>query len=252
MKYNNKAYRTILLLLTFLICANTLAQMRTIPDTTIIFTPSNPNLIRPQSYRPLTSAWGLDLLMSNNGFGFGAFYRYEMTDDLSLMLNFTISDVKDDAEFEMYNPYTGQPFVPGKKNRLLLMPLIASVQYRLFKDDILDNFRPFVTAGLGPTMVFVAPYVLDRIQYDAPYALGPIPYKEKIDFFSSLKYGKLRYTLGGFVGAGAFFGMEKGTLTGLCVRYFLAPFPDGIEIMEGGYIRNFGGLFITLTFGAMF
>ena len=73
-----------------------------------------------------------------------------------------------------------------------------------------------------------------------------------MDFFTSLKYGKLRYTVGGFVGIGAYFGMEKGTITGLSIKYFLAPFPNGIEVMEGGYIRNFGGLFITLTFGSLF
>jgi hypothetical protein len=62
----------------------------------------------------------------------------------------------------------------------------------------------------------------------------------------------MRYTLGGYIGAGAYFGMEKGTLTGFSVKYFFAQFPDGIEVMEGGFVRNFGGLFITLTFGSLF
>jgi hypothetical protein len=62
----------------------------------------------------------------------------------------------------------------------------------------------------------------------------------------------MRYTLGGFIGAGAYFGMEKGTITGLSVKYIWAPFPDGIEVMYGGFMKNFGGLFITLTFGSLF
>ncbi len=234
----------------FFLFTNTFSQTPTISDTTIIFTPSNPNLIRPQNYRPSVHAWGLDLLMSNNGFGLGAFYRYETTDELSFMVNFAISDVKDDAEFERYDFY-GQSFVPGKKNRLLLIPLMLGVQYRLFKDDIADNFRPFITAGFGPTMVFVAPYAHPTTYYSSDstfYYTDP----GKIDFFTSLKYGRLRYTLGGFIGAGAYFGMERGTITGLSVKYFLAPFPDGIEVMQGGYIKNFGGLFITLTFGGIF
>jgi len=177
----------------------------------------------------------------------GFFYRYEMSDELSLMYNFAISDVKDDAEVEQYD-YYGDSYIPNKKNRLLLLPLTVSVQYRLFKDDIVDNLRPYITAGLGPTMVFVAPYVSNQISYD----IYGNPYKEKIDFFTSLKYGRPRYTLGGFIGAGVYIGMDKGTMTGLSVKYFLAPFPSGIEVMEGGYMKNFGGLFITLTYGGMF
>jgi hypothetical protein len=251
MQYNISTYRTFLFLfLAFYLCTETFAQSPALPDTTIIFTPSNPNLIRPQGYRPMTKAWGLDLLMSNNGFGLGMFYRNELSDELSLMLNFAISDVKDETEFEQYD-YYGNSFVPGKKNRLLMMPLTASVQYRLFKDDIVDNFRPFIDAGIGPTMMFVAPYAHPTNYF---YSDGTYAYTDpgKVDFFTSLKYGKLRYSIGGYIGAGAYFGMEKGTLTGLSVKYFLAPFPNGIEIMEGGYTRNFGGLFITLTFGSLF
>jgi hypothetical protein len=248
-RYRN-AYRVIIsLLLTFFLFANALGQISTTPDTTIIFTPSNPNLIRPQSYRPLVHAWGLDLLLSNNGFGLGAFYWYEVTDEISLTLNLAISDVKDDTEFEQYD-YYGQSFVPGKKNRLLLIPLLVSIEHRLFKNDIVDNFRLFINAGFGPTMVFVAPYAIDHIYQlsDNSY----INYPDKIDFFTSLKYGRPRYTLGGFIGIGVHFGMEKGTMTSISIKYFLAPFPNGIEVMEDGYMKNFGGLFITLSFGGMF
>ena len=251
MEHRVNKYRAFLFLgIIFVLCTGAFAQYTAAPDTTIIFTPSNPNLIRPQSYTPTTKAWGLDLLMSNNGFGLGVFYRYEFSDELSLMGNFAISDVKDEAEFEQYD-YYGNSFVPGKKNRLLMMPLTVGIQYRLFKDDIVDNFRPFINAGFGPTMVYVSPYARPINYY---FSDGTYAYTDpgKIDFFTALKYGKMRYTLGGFIGAGVYFGMEKGTLTGLSVKYFLAPFPDGIEVMEGGFIRNFGGLFITITFGSMF
>jgi outer membrane protein W len=228
-----------------LFCVPAAAQYRLSTDTSIVFTPSNPNLIHAQSYRPSVNAWGLDILFSNNGFGLGAFYRHEITDEYSWMVNFLISGVKADAEVEQYDFY-GNSFVPGKLNRLLLMPLMASVQYRLFKDDIADNFRPFITAGIGPTMIYVSPY--------ATYGDPTNPYQptSQFDFFTSLKYGKMRYALGGFIGAGAYFGMDKGTITGLNVRYVWAPYPSGIEVMQGGYMKNFGGLFITLTFGSLF
>jgi hypothetical protein len=239
-------YRIVLLILSaFLVYTSVPAQIK--PDTTIIFTPSNPNLIREQTYNPTAHIWGFDLLLSNNGFGLGAFYKYDIDDELSLMFNLNISDVKDDAEVEQYD-YYGQSYIPNKKNRLLLIPLTVGVQYRLFKDDIVDNLRPFISAGIGPTMVFVAPYVSNQLSYD----YFGIPYREKIDFFNSLKYGSPRYTIGGYIGTGVYFGMDKGMVSGLSAKYFLAPFPNGIEVMEGGYIKNFGGLFITLTFGGLF
>ena len=252
MECSKNTYRSSLFLfLTLFIVPSAFAQTPALPDTTIIFTPSNPDLIRPQSYRPMTKALGLDLLMSNNGIGLGLFYRSELSDELSLMFNFAVSDVKDDAEFEQYD-YYGNSYIPGKKNRLLMIPVTASIQYRLFKDEIVDNFRPFINAGIGPTMIYVAPYANPVNYY---FTDGSYAYTDpgKIDFFTSLKYGKMRYTLGGYIGAGAYFGMEKGTLTGLSVKYFLAPFRDGIEVMNnGGFIKNFGGLFITLTFGSMY
>jgi hypothetical protein len=115
MEYNAYTYRTILFLfIVFFLCINALAQSPAIPDTTIIFTPSNPNLIQPQSYRPMTKAWGLDLLLSNNGFGLGMFYRYELSDELSMMLNFAVSDVKDETEFEQYD-YLWKQLRSGKE-----------------------------------------------------------------------------------------------------------------------------------------
>ena len=251
MEYNVFIYRTIIFIfLVFSFSTNILAQSPTATDTTMIFTPSSPNLVRTQSYRPMVKAFGLDLLMSNNGFGLGTFYRYELTDEFSLMFNFAISDVKDETEFEQYD-YYGNSFVPGKKNRLLMIPLTASIEYRLFKDDIVDNFRPYINAGLGPTMVYVSPYAHPTDYY---YSDGTYAYTDpgKIDFFTSLKYGKMRYTLGGYIGAGAYFGMEKGTISGINIRYFYAQFPDGIEVMYGGFVKTFGGLFITLTFGSLF
>ena len=113
-----------------------------------------------------------------------------------------------------------------------MIPLNASVQYRLFKDDITESFRPYITAGIGPTMMFVSPYATNIID-----TTTGIYEQDQIDFFSSLKYGTLRYTLGGFVGVGAFFGIGNGALGGISVQYTFAKFPQEIEVMEDGYIR---------------
>jgi hypothetical protein len=178
------------------------------------------------------NALGLDLLVSNSGFGLGAFYRRQYTDDLYGFGAFSISEVKDDREVEQYDLFTGETFVPGKVNRFLLLPLIFGVQNRLFREDISDNFRPYVTAALGPTLVYSAPY--DR------------------EFFNSLGHGQAHYTVGGYVGFGAFFGLDPGNLIGVSFRYYFVPLKNQIESLEGIYMKQFGGFFITINIGTVY
>jgi hypothetical protein len=230
-----------------LLASIALAQSNTGKDSTIIFQPVSANLVTQTGYTPLLNAWGFNILMSNNGFGAGFFLRHEYTDEIAGFVDFTISDVKDDGEVEYFNYWTGQSYVPNKVNRLIYMPLVAGIQYRLFKDDIVDNFRPYLTAGIGPSIIFVAPY--SSLQTDP---MSGQPYYSPIDFFSSLKYGRFRYTFGGYIGAGAYFGLDKGSLSGVTVRYYFSPFPSGIQVMTNSVLKSFGGLYITLTFGTLY
>jgi hypothetical protein len=225
------------------------AQIPLTPDTSIVFQPSSPIIQRSIVFTPFSEAWGGDILVSNNGFGLGVFYRHEFSETLSGIVHFLISDVKDDAEVERYS-YYGESLILGKKNRLLMMPLTFGLQYRLFKDDIADNFRPFISAGLGPTMIFVAPYA----RMDSVYLSGggTVVQQEQVEFFSSLKYGQMRYTIGGYIGAGAYFGIDRSSVSGLNIRYYYVPFPKGIEVMDGGRATRFGGLYISLLFGTYF
>ena len=226
------------------------AQDHPLRDSSLVFTPASPDLIQKTTYEPLRNAWGFDLLLSNNGFGLGGFYRREFSDVFSGFIQLAISDVKDEGEVEYYNQFTGESFVPGKKNRLLLFPLTFGVQYRLFKDEIVDNFRPYLSAGIGPSMVFVAPYSNAK-KIPLPDG-GTMTTYEQVEFFSSLKQGQAKYTFGGYVGAGAYFGIDKGTLTGVSVRYYFIPFQRGIESLENVYIKRFGGFYITLNFGSLY
>lgn len=237
-------------LMTAIVPALALAQEYPRRDSTIVFTPANPDLIQKTSYEPFRNAWGGDVMLSNNGFGIGGFYRHEFTDVMSGFVQLAISDVKDDGEIEYFNQYTGQSFTPGKINRLLLLPVTIGAQYRLFKDEIVDNFRPYISAGVGPSMIFVSPYSKPVTVTDPDF--GSITYYEQIDFFSSLKKGQLKLTLGGYIGAGAYFGLEKGTLTGISIRYYYIPYQPGIESLEGVRIKRFGGFFITLNFGSLY
>jgi hypothetical protein len=209
---------------------------KSIPDTNIVFESPNKDLITPQQTALLADAGGVDILLSNSGFGLGGFYRHQYTGELFGTLSIGFSQVNDPNEVQEVDIY-GQTFVPGKINRFLLIPLLAGIQYRLFADDILDNFRPYVNAAIGPSMVFATPY--DR------------------EFFNSIGYGQAHYTAGGFVGFGAYFGSDRGTLTGINIRYYYEYFQQGIDSMQNndGTIekkKDFGGFFITLNFGSPF
>ena len=229
--------------------ALSLAQEFPRRDSSIVFTPASLKLIQKTTYEPYRSAWGVDLLLSNNGFGVGAFYRHEFSDVLAGFAQLAISDVKDDAEIDYIDPYTGTSYTPGKINRLMLFPLTVGMQYRLFKETIADNFRPYLSAGLGPSIIMVAPYSTPKtISLEGQ---GTYTYYDQIDFFDSLKKAQMKVTFGAYVGAGAYFGTNSGTLTGVSFRYYYIPYAPGIESLQNVKIKRFGGFYITLNFGSL-
>jgi hypothetical protein len=236
-------------LLLAILPALSLAQEYARRDSSIVFTPSSPNLIQKTTYEPYRSAWGVDLLLSNNGFGVGGFYRHEFSDVLAGFVQLAISDVKDDAEVDYIDPYTGTSYTPGKINRLMLFPLTLGMQYRLFKETIADNFRPYISTGIGPSVIMVAPYSTPTtVSLDGG---GTFTDYQPIDFFDSLKKAQMRVTLGAYIGAGAYFGVNSGTLTGVSFRYYYIPYASGIESLQNVKIKRFGGFYITLNLGSL-
>jgi hypothetical protein len=220
--------------------------------------PTDSTLVELQEHTaelaPLRNAWGLDILVSNDGFGLGTFYRREFTEDLFGFAMLSISESKDDREFEQYDPYyyyNGRTYVPGKLNRFLVMPLTLGIQRRLFREDIADNFRPFINAGAGPTMILSAPFAeLSK----SPTGLIQV---NQIEFFKSLGRGQAHYTLSAFIGAGANFGSEKSNVFGVNFRYYFTYLlGDGLPSLYNpatGELaarkKDFGGFFITLNVG---
>jgi hypothetical protein len=197
------------------------------------------------------NVWSLDLLISNGGFGMGTIYRRAFTNDVAGFVSFSISESKDDREFEYVDPYYYQTIVPGKLNRFLVLPLLVGVQYRLFRDDIVDTFRPFVNAGVGPTMIYQMPFV-----ELVPLTGGGIQ-PRAVEFFNSIGKGHPEYTASAFIGFGANFGGNKSNVFGVNFRYYFTYlFGDGLPSMFDIYTgetrarkTEFGGFFITLNVG---
>jgi hypothetical protein len=183
------------------------------------------------------NAFGMDLMFSEGGFGVGAFYRRTVTEDITLFTDFSISEAKDPQEFT-YIDYFGQTQTPGKINRAFLLPLNFGIQYRVFENAIFDNLRPYLDAAIGPSIVVTTPYARE--------------------FFNAFGKAQARYTIGGYFGIGANFGLDKSSLVGLNIRYYIIHFfNQGIEILDtnltNGRLENdLGGIFITLNIGLMY
>ncbi len=216
-KYNLKNIFKILLLIPFLFAyGQKIGEMA----------PEKPPLAFPPN------VLGLDIMFSDGGFGLGTFYRKKFTPTIKGFIDFSFSESKNDREFEYFD-YYGNSIVIGKKNRVFLLPLNAGIQYRLFRKDLTDNLRPYVVAGIGPTLAISTPY--------------------KEEFFTSFKYAKLNFAIGGYIGFGADFGLGKRQLVGLNMRYYYTKFLDeGVEHMTNQIKTEIGAFYITLNIGLMY
>lgn len=193
--------------------------------------PDKPPIIFPKN------AFGLDVMFSEGGIGAGTFYRRAVSETVTLFTDFSISEAKDPQEFT-YIDIFGQTETPNKVNRAFLLPINFGMQYRLFENVIFDNLRPYIDAAIGPSIVVTTPF--DR------------------EYFNAFGKAHARYTLGGYFGIGANFGLDKSSLVGLNVRYYVIHFfNQGIEILDptvtNGRLENdLGGIFITLNIGMMY
>jgi hypothetical protein len=187
------------------------------------------------------NAFGMDLIFSEGGFGLGTFYRRTVSDKVTLFTDFSISEAKDPQEMTYtYYDYYGntQSQTPGKINRAFLLPLNFGIQYRIFENVIFDNLRPYLDVAIGPSIVVTTP--------------------DTLEFFKSFGKAQARYTIGGYFGIGANFGLDKSSLVGLNIRYYIIHFFNkGIAIMDPTYTNgrlenDLGGIFITLNIGMMY
>ncbi len=178
------------------------------------------------------NAWGVDIMFGEGGFGFGAFLRKNFNREITGFTDISFSESKDEHEIQFVD-YWGRTFTLGKKNRVFLIPLNFGIQYRLFTNTLTDNFRPYLNAGAGPTYVLTTPY--------------------ELEFFTSFKETQSYIAAGGYVGAGANFGIDRSNLLGLNVRYyFIHMFNAGVESMAGRRRKDFGSIYITLNIGVQY
>ncbi len=184
----------------------------------------------PEVFPP--NAWGVDFMFGDGGFGLGTFYRKAFNQTITGFVDISFSESKDEREVE-YIDYFGNTIVFGKKNRVFLVPLNFGLQFRLFRESLTDNLRPYICAGAGPSLVMTTPY--------------------NKEYFSAFGDAVSRIAAGGYVGFGANFGTNKSNLIGLNFRYYyIHLFGSGVENLENRYRNNLGGVYISLNLGVMY
>lgn len=184
-----------------------------------------------QSREPQTS-WGLNLSFSDNGFGFGATKYLPLSKDMAFTAGIIFSTAKDDREFDQYD-YYGNSITPFKENRLFMFPILnLGMQYRLFREDVSDNLRPFLNFGITPTAIVYTPY--------------------SESFLSSFKYAKAKYTVGGYAGVGMDYLMDNRSALSFNIRYYyIGLFGEGIKSISTSEKKQFGGLYFLFSYNFM-
>ena len=203
-------------------------------DTVYTYVSPRPLLYDSRIEEEVKSAWGLDLVFSGNGFGLGVFYQQKFLNDWCAFASLYISGARNTDEMEFYDYEKQIYFIPGKINRLYMIPFSIGIQKYLFRDILHDNLQPFINAGLGPSLIIAAPYE---------------NYENK--FFSAMGQSDLYGRFSAFIGLGANVGSGDNAFMSINMRYYYIPFgKNGLESVKDSPITDFGGLFLSLSLGA--
>jgi hypothetical protein len=194
-------------------------------DSAIIFTSPRPLLEDNSSANNLDNSVGFSGQINDYGFGLGLFYRRNLSADWSAAITFDFGTGKGSREFGLLDEV--------KINRIYVMPIMASLQYRLLSKTLGDGLRPYITAGAGPAIIATT---------DATK-----------DFFSALLHPTFKNTWGGFFGFGAYFGTDPKTTFGASLKYYILPYHSpGIESTQGNFLTDFSGAALTISYGFNF
>ena len=174
----------------------------------------------------LHNSIGFKILLNNYGFGLGSEYRRLLSTTSEFLINFNISNLKDESE-QTFRDFWGQQIIPNKYNRVLLIPVTAGLKQRLFPQSLSDNFRVFVTGSAGVTPAFVYPY------FDQGHGLGFRPEGQRpYDVFGGWSEGYFTTGFAGEMSIGVDFGSDFSQLQSARFGYKFYFFPDELQILE--------------------
>jgi hypothetical protein len=184
-----------------------LAQTGTLPET--LNRMNNPAHYqqRADAVAPLmqtfgqTDVIGLNGAVTNYGGGSSFHYQWPLQPDLTATLDLSL------VYLNLDNPLL--PFSTGYRNSgdVMLVPFFFGLRRDVWRENF-DGILPYVHFGAGPMAGIAFPY--------------------GYSFWSSLRYSTAKWTIGGFVGAGFNFGIDKKTVGLIDFRYNLMVFPEQV------------------------
>lgn len=178
------------------------------------------------------NSWGVDLALSTNGFGFGTHFTFPLFENASLYTQLLFSGARNTDEFEEYDYTKNEYVVRNKINRLYMFPLSIGINYNILTETLGNSFKPFLSAGVTPTAIISTPY--DR------------------EFFNAFHHGMNYWRIGWYAGVGSDFIIARSLLK-INLKYLSIPFGgDGLESVQNSPIKDFGGVFITISIGGKF
>jgi hypothetical protein len=216
----------------FAVCAPAWAQMpigsgtsKPSADTAIIFQPTQPLITTQEELaREYPNNWGFSISFSDYGFAGGMFLGHSFSQDLTGLFTFDFGTAKGSQEVDFLED--------NQVNRVFVLPLMLSLQYRLFRNGLSDNLRPYISAGAGPVVAMTTP--------------------DNENFFSAFGDGYSKIVPGGFVGVGANFGTDPKSNFGASIRYFIIPYPGSLESTTTESLTSFSGLYLSVVYGFNF
>ena len=178
------------------------------------------------SYR---NSWGIDLILSEHGFGCGPVFSFGLNKYTSLYSTFFISGARNTDEYQQWD-YDRQEYrIPNKVNRLFQMPVTAGLKFYPNIGSLTSTFRPYISAGGGFAWILSTPY--------------------NREFFNAFHHSTSYIRPAASLALCADFGIGK-SLMSLEIKYYTIPFGgDGLESIRNHPLKDFGGLQLGLVLG---
>ena len=177
--------------------------------------------------RAFGTSYGAGLLLTEYGFGLGGTLRHTAGPTTAVVLEGGLTAGKDEREQQFFVGFFGDTVVPFKRHYVVMAPLHAGVEQRLFADAIEANFRPFVQATAGPTLAYQWPYFDDANDNGVRDEGEP-----RLGYLDGLAQGEGRIGVGGTLAVGAWLGRSRRSAQGVRFGYAGSYFFEPVELLE--------------------
>lgn len=184
--------------------------------------------------------FGINVVMNNFGFGVGGEFRKVIGSQMEFSAALRVTGLRDASEQTFTDFFFGQQVIPNKYQRAFAFPLLLGLRQRIFANAIQDNFRFFVSAGLGPTAAFSYPYFDDsndngyREQFQTRF-------EQVNDIFTGMNEGEWHWGGTGEFKISLDMGNNFARMNSIEFGYYFYYFRKSIQIMmpKQPKLRNF-------------